>query len=439
MMNKAVLGAFGTLLLLAGASVALADSNHWQGDKIVEQDRDTYARLDLTQKFGVAFQPHMAVCASAPAGQASCNARVVTDAQGTPLAFTTPDRSTGSAKTPAVPPGFGPSQFLSAYQLSGKAPGTTPKIIAVVDAYDDPTIASDLSTYDSTYKLPTFPTCSGSITTAKSACFQKVNQNGSITQHPASNAGWALEISLDVETAHALCQNCSILLVEANSATYNDLMSAEDRAVAMGASVVSNSYGGSEFSSETSYDSHFNHPGVAFVASAGDAGYSVEYPAASQYVTAVGGTSLFLNSNGTYNKEVAWSGTGSGCSAVEPKPTPQIGITPGCAGRVVADVSADADPNTGAAVYDSTSYYGMKGWFEVGGTSLASPIIAATYAQGGVPGGTQENSLPYAHPANLHDVTSGSNGSCGGSYLCTALAGYDGPTGLGSPNGDLAF
>ncbi len=226
--------------------------------------------------------------------------------------------------------------------------------------------------------------------------------------------------------------------MEADSNSFADLMAALDRAVLSGATVISNSYGASEFSGESAYDSHFNKTGIAITVSSGDSGYGVEYPAASRYVTAVGGTSLRLNSNKTYASESAWSGAGSGCSAYESKPSWQHDAS--CSRRAVADVSADADPNTGAAVYDSFRYQGKSGWFRVGGTSLAAPLVAATYALAGTVGtGIFGNSLPYAHLSNLHDVAGGSNGSCGGSYLCTALSGYDGPTGLGTPNGVLAF
>ncbi len=200
---------------------------------------------------------------------------------------------------------------------------------------------------------------------------------------------------------------------------------------------------------ETADDAHFNHPGIAITASSGDNGYGVSYPAASRYVTAVGGTSLKKASNARGWTETAWSGAGSGCSAYDAKPSWQTDT--GCAKRTVADVSAVADPNTGVAVYDTanscgTSSYcdylisigvvqGADGWVQVGGTSASSPIIASVYALGG----HSSASWTYAHTASLNDVTSGSNGSCSGSYLCTAKAGYDGPTGLGTPNGTGAF
>jgi subtilase family serine protease len=241
-----------------------------------------------------------------------------------------------------------------------------------------------------------------------------------------------------VEIAHAICPNCKILLVEASSNSFLNLLKAEDYAIAH-ASVVSNSWGGSEFSSETSstYDNHFNHIGRPITFSSGDAGYGVEYPAASQYVTAVGGTTLNLNSNNTYKSETVWAGAGSGCSTYEPKPTWQKDT--GCLRRTVADVAADANPNTGAAIYDSVTYQGRVGWFQVGGTSLSSPIIAGVYALAGNAASTVDGSFPYAHRTALHDVTSGSNGSCGGSYLCTGKVGYDGPTGDGTPKGTGAF
>jgi hypothetical protein len=203
----------------------------------------------------------------------------------------------------------------------------------------------------------------------------------------------------------------------------------------MGAVAVSNSYGGSEFTGEATYGAaYFNHPGVAITVSSGDSGYGVEYPAASQYVTAVGGTTLQRTTGGGF-VEGAWSGAGSGCSVSEPKPSWQHDT--GCSRRTVADVSAVADPATGVWVYDT---FGGKGWAVYGGTSVASPIVGAVYAlAGAATPGDYPSKYPYANPAALHDVVGGSNGSCGGGYLCTAVAGYDGPTGLGTPNGAGAF
>jgi subtilase family serine protease len=206
--------------------------------------------------------------------------------------------------------------------------------------------------------------------------------------------------------------------------------------------VVSNSWGGGEFSGETTFDTHFSTANKPITFSSGDSGYGVEYPAASQYVTAVGGTTLRVNADNSYKSEAVWTGAGSGCSALEPKPTWQKDA--GCIRRTVADISADADPNTGAAVYDSVPYQGASGWFQVGGTSLASPLIAAVYALAGNAAGIGDAQYVYGHATygasgTLHDVTSGSNGSCGGSYLCTGKTGYDGPTGRGTPRGTGGF
>ncbi len=360
---------------------------------------------------------HVPVCLPAGIGEARCHAQVIVNEHGKPLATT-------------APTGYGPAQFLGAYGLTGIAAST--QTIAIVDAYDHPNILSDLNNYSRYYNIPELEDCS---VVSSAPCFRKVDQKGG-SSYPTGTS-WALEIALDVEIAHAMCQNCNITLVEANSNSYADLMTAVDYAVGH-ATVVSNSYGSNEFRGETAYDYHFNKPGIAITFSSGDNGYGAQYPAASKYVTAVGGTTLEL-SNTSYVSETAWSGAGSGCSRYELKPTFQH--DPGCAKRTIADVSADADPYTGAAVYDSLS----GGWIQVGGTSLSSPLIAGVYAlAGGVPFGTYGNSIPYAkynYATNLHDIIGGSNGGCARRYpyLCTAVSGYDGPTGLGTPNGITAF
>lgn len=359
---------------------------------------------------------YAAVCPAAEVGAAHCHALVATDTNGNPVASSTPPSGA-----------YGPAQFHGGYNLPTTAAAV--QTIAIVDAYDDPNIASDLATYDSHYGLPSCTSANG--------CLTKVNQAGG-NKYPKVDAGWALEIALDVEIAHAVCQNCKIVLVEANSNSLANLGAAENEAAALGANVISNSYGGSEYSSEAAdQSSYFNHPGVAITASSGDNGYGVEFPAASSYVTAVGGTTLKLNVDNSYQSESTWSGSGSGCSAYIAKPSWQSDA--GCSHRTVADVAADADPNTGAAVYDSVRYQGHSGWYQVGGTSLAAPLVGAVYALAGNASSLVYGSYPYAHSSSLHDVTAGSNGSCGGSYLCTATTGYDGPTGLGSPNGTGGF
>jgi subtilase family serine protease len=238
---------------------------------------------------------------------------------------------------------------------------------------------SDLQTYSTTFNLPQLANCSSTVTKSTTPCFKKVDQTGG-TSYPTSDSGWALEISLDVETVHATCDNCSILLVEAKSASNSDLLKAVDTAVNLGATIISNSYGGGESTTEISSDSHFNQPGIAIFASAGDDGYGVSYPAASRYIVGVGGTKLTLTSMGAYSSESAWTDGGSGCSAYETKPTWQHDT--GCKKRTVADVSADADPSSGAVVYDSVKYNNKKGWFKIGGTSLSSPLIAGIFATG---------------------------------------------------------
>ncbi len=292
-----------------------------------------------------------------------------------------------------------------------------------MDAFDDPTAEQDLAQYRSFYGLP--------ACTAASGCFRKVNQTGG-TLPPAPSPDWALEISLDLDMVSAVCPNCKILLVEATTNLDNDLYAAEDTAARLGADAISNSWGGDESSDETANDVHFNHPGIAITTSSGDSGFGVSYPAASPFLTAVGGTAL-TRAAGTARgwTESAWDGAGSGCSAFEAKPAFQT--DPGCARRTVADVSAVADPDTGVNVL----FGGM--WLTVGGTSASSPIIASVYALAGNTASANGAALPYANPGALFDVTSGSNGTCSPSYLCTGLAGYDGPTGLGTPNGAGAF
>jgi subtilase family serine protease len=348
--------------------------------------------------------------------EARCHARVRLDETGEPFAMRGPS-------------GYGPADLQAAYGLSSGGFGQT---IAIVDAYDHPYVENDLKVYRAQFGLPPCTSASG--------CFRKVDQNGG-TSYPRTDRGWALEISLDVQMASAICPSCNILLVEAASSSFADLGTAVNTAVRLGANVVSNSYGGGEFSSEQGYElSYLWHPGIAITASSGDSGYGAEFPAASQYVTAVGGTTLQRASNARGFTETTWSGAGSGCSAYIGKPSWQTDT--GCAQRTVADVSAVADPNTGVAVYDSFKYQGRSGWFVVGGTSVSAPIIAAVYALAGNASSVTFGGYPYDHSSSLYDITAGSNGSCGGSstaYLCTAGDGYDGPTGLGTPHGVAGF
>jgi subtilase family serine protease len=319
--------------------------------------------------------------------------------------------------------GYTPCDLQAAYKLPFASAGGG-QTVAIVDAYDDPNAEADLGVYRATYGLTPCTTANG--------CFRKVDQNGG-TSYPAGNTGWSEEISLDLDMVSAVCENCHILLVEAASNGLGDLLTAEQTAGSLGASAISNSWGANEFLFEILYDSYFQQ-GVAITASAGDSGYGTIWPAASPYVIAVGGTSLVPDGSSRGWSETAWKGTGSGCSPYESKPAWQHDS--GCGDRTVGDVAAVADPATGVAVYDT---YNESGWLAFGGTSVSAPIVAAVYALAGNGKSANAPSDPYANPSALFDVTSGSNGTCSPAYLCTAGVGYDGPTGLGTPNGTGAF
>lgn len=362
---------------------------------------------------------HRAVCARvglAP-GFARCHAHVVTDARGN----IRPGKS-ATASLLVAPSGYGPADLRNAYKIAGVGSGAT--TVAIVDAYGYPGAEHDLGVYRSQYGLPACTTANG--------CFHKVNQNGG-TSYPYADTGWDQEQALDLDMVSAMCPNCHILLVQASTASYGALATAENTAARLGARAISNSYGGGE-SGSTYYESAYNHPGIAITASSGDNGYGVEFPASSPHVTAVGGTTLQRASNTRGWRETVWSGAGSGCSSYYAKPTWQT--DPLCGRRTVADVSAVADPNTGVAVYGPTGGYG-SGWMVFGGTSVAAPLIASIYGVNGA--SVSYGSSPYSHKTALFDVTSGSNGYCGGSYLCTGVVSYDGPSGLGTPNGSSAF
>lgn len=356
-------------------------------------------------------------CGATTVGFAHCNAIV---------------RINGVTPNASSPSGLNPADLQSAYNLPSSTAGSG-QTIAIVDAYDDPNAEADLGVYRSQFGLSACTTANG--------CFRKVDQNGG-TKYPRANGGWAQEISLDLDMVSAICPNCHILLVEASSSSLTNLGTAVNEAAALGANAISNSYGGSESSSDPSYDSsYYNHPGIAITASSGDSGYGVEYPAASQYVTSVGGTTLTRDSSARGWHETAWGSAGSGCSKYDAQPSWQSSvsnITSVCSKRAVADVAADANPSTGVSVYDSYAYQGLSGWLVFGGTSVASPIIASVYGLAGNASSITYGSYPYSHTSSLFDVTSGSNGSCG-NLLCNATTGWDGPTGLGTPNGTGGF
>lgn len=355
------------------------------------------------------------VCGTATAGRASCDAHVVTDSALKPLATTT------------YQSGYAPAQLKTAYSLNGLTGTAT---VAIVDAYANPNAVTDLAAYRRQFGLGT-------------ANLTQFNQTGGTTL-PAGNTGWGQEEMLDLEMVSAICPSCIIIYVGANSASFADLGTSVNTAVAKGAKVVSNSYGGNESSNEVSaYRPYYNHPGVAITVSSGDSGYGAQSPAAFDTVTAVGGTTLTLSGTNTRQSETVWNGAGSGCSAYVAKPSWQH--DPGCSRRTIADVAAVADPATGVAVYDSYGSTGGANWYVFGGTSVAAPIIGAVYALSGNTAAIPA-ALAYTAPSgSLFDVTSGSNGRCvrgkntANAYLCTGVTGYDGPTGNGTPNGTAAF
>ncbi|MGH2834675.1 MAG: S53 family peptidase [Solirubrobacteraceae bacterium] len=374
------------------------------------------------------------VCSQAPsAGEASCHAVKLLNPHANWHGVH--GNGKGPSSTNSTPSGYFPADLQSAYGLeSASATGGEGQTVAIVDAYNDPNAAADLNRYRSQFKLPP----------CEAGCFRKVNQKGEEGSYPNSNTSWSEEISLDLDMVSAICSKCHILLVEASSASMANLGTAVSEAVALGANAVSNSYGGSEFSGETSYDGYFAHTGVAITASAGDSGYKTEYPAASPFLTAVGGTTLTKATNARGWNETVWSGTGSGCSAIEPTPGWQP-VTSLCKKRTVSDVAADANPNTGVATYDS---YGEPGWLVFGGTSVSSPIVASVYALAGNAFTFTNNAAQalYSTPT-LHKVTEGANARRCSVYLCNAKnslslvewGAYNGPTGEGTPNGIVGF
>ncbi len=322
----------------------------------------------------------------------------------------------------SIPVGYTPAQITKAYGFSGTGAGQT---IAIVDAYGSPTIQNDLDVFCTQFGLP------------KTAIISPSGGGGGGGGHKggnhAVNAGWALETSLDVEWAHAMAPSATIMLSVAKSASITDLVNAVDAAVAAGATVVSMSWGGSEWSGEASYDSHFSKTGVSFTASSGDSGAGAEWPAVSPNVTGVGGTTLSVDGSGNYSSESGWSGSGGGPSKYVTRPAYQNGWQAN-AKRTTPDIALDADPNTGVAVYDSTKYNGQAGWFQIGGTSVGAPIWAALIALANQAGATPLSGANLAlyglgsssYGTDYRDVKTGSNGYAAGT-------GYDMVTGIGTP------
>jgi subtilase family serine protease len=434
------------------------------------------------------------VCPSPRRGRATCFA-LVREPVAASTAGAAPFVLNDGASQSGPAGGLTPAQLASAYEYAPNEGGTG-QTVAIADAFDDPKIEADLGTFDSQYGLSACTTANG--------CFKKTGQTGSTTELPkVDKEGWSLEISLDVEAVHGACPNCKILLVEANEPTDADLAAAVNEAVKLGATEVSNSYGGPE---EAADEAAYNHPGVVITASAGDGGYydwdvisegfaapeRPESPASLPTVVAAGGTSLKLNENGTRNSESVWndsgrpsheeefkqySATGGGCSTLFTAPSWQQNV-PGWTNtacgtkRLDNDISAVADPYTGFDVYDSyncgkTCEKGGigKGWVTIGGTSLSSPLLSALYALAGGGGGVGYPAATlYSHlgqTPSLYDVTEGGNGycdgeapgpcgepevnellgnvDCEGTTACDAATGFDGPSGVGAPKGLGAF
>jgi subtilase family serine protease len=363
---------------------------------------------------------HVAVCPRGnPAGTARCFAHVVTDARGNPI--------NGKVNPAATPSGYGPADLRAAYGLTGVTGSGTPTV-AIVDAFAYPRAEQDLAVYRSQYGLPACTTANG--------CLRIVGQTGG---KPPSrvDTGWDNEQALDLDMVSAACPNCHILLVQASSASFSNLWTGVDYAKTQpGVRAISNSYGNTDSSSYAAYDSHYAGNNMAITVSTGDYGYGAQWPATAPGAVAVGGTSLVRSSGTRGWSETVWNGAGSGCGLGHSKPSWQNGVTDACGGRMEADLSANADPNTGVAVYGPINR-NSSGWGVWGGTSESAPFIAGLFALRN--GSINAASSIYAHKTSLYDVTSGSNGTCAVAYYCKGQAGYDGPTGLGTPNGIGAF
>ena len=349
--------------------------------------------------------PSKQVCGKVAPGYERCFAWIRTDIRG--------------KQNDSTPSGYGPSDLQTAYALTPYSQSNgSGETVAIVDAYHDPDAATDLATYRQTYGLPACGT--------SNKCFKQVAMG------TVENPEWGVEESLDIEMVSAICPNCKIMLVEAKDARSRSLSKAEQYAT-QHADYVSNSWGGHEGVVNKKFDADFDVKGVAIVAATGDSGYGsrASWPAILPTVTGVGGTSLTSTNP---RVETAWSGAGSGCSKLYKKPSFQQGINTGCKKRADSDTAAVADPNTGVAVYDT---FDEGGWGVIGGTSVASPIIASVFALAGKPSNNNPGNL-YANPTQLNDIIYGGNGTCG-PPLCQAGIGWDGPTGLGTPNGIGAF
>jgi MYXO-CTERM domain-containing protein len=358
---------------------------------------------------GILQYPHGAACGGS---RINCFARVRTDENGVISPHAVPSM------------GYAATDVQSAYGIDPT--WNTGATVVLIDAYGYSSLEDDLATYRGMYGLPACTSANG--------CLTIVNQEGGaspLPSPPPSNDDWTIETALDVDMVSAGCPNCKIVVVQADDDRSDGLLIANSTAVSMGATVISNSWGGPEnmFGTLEQSESYFNHPGVAVFVAAGDNGYDdggqgPDYPSTSAYTIGVGGTSLAQGSDSRGWTETAWRSGGSSCSTSITKPSWQTSNA--CGHRMTSDLSAVGDPNTGVAVYDSVD----GGWQVVGGTSAASPLIAAIYAATGHGNATAQ--FAYQNPSAFHDVTSGTNGSCG-PPLCSAGTGWDGPTGVGTP------
>ncbi|MET8645014.1 carboxypeptidase regulatory-like domain-containing protein [Streptomyces sp. NPDC004675] len=406
----------GLGMLIAGPTSALAASPAQSATvQASSQQRADAAHLAVPPQLASvppAYTP--AGCnAPDPSGDgARCQAMIATNSE---------HRVMANADGPA-PTSLTPKDIRDAYRLPDGGEGQT---VALIDAFGYSKAEEDLAHYREQFGLPECTSANG--------CFRKVDQRGG-TDYPTDNAGWAEETALDLDAVSSACPKCHILLVEADINSVDDLGEAAETAVRLGAKFVSNSYGvPGEFPEETGA-TYYDHPGVVITASSGDAAGTVLWPSSDPNVVAVGGTRLTRAPETDRGwTEAAWNGAGSGCSLYEPQPAYQADLATDCAMRATADIAADADPASGLAVYDTL---GEDGWLQVGGTSLASPLVAAMYALAGTPAeDAHPVTYPYADQGNhVFDVTRGSSGTCA-TVLCDAGPGWDGPTGLGTPNG----
>ncbi len=380
------------------------------------------------------------VCSDALPGTARClvliaddSARMQTSSARYAGGMNAPAPINAVQATAKVIAGYGPSDLQRAYGITSAAATNGDGVtIAVVSVYDALHLEDDLAAYRAHFGLPP---C-----TSANRCFTKRGQSDAGAL-PQPDPSWAIESTLDVQMISANCPRCAILVIEANSSGADDLAAAVDIAARQHPRAIANSYAIAEWPGERSpaYAAAYDHPGIAIVAAAGDNGYGVNFPAAYASVIAVGGTSLIATTtNARGFAEVAWSGTGSGCSAYVAKPAWQHDT--GCAMRTVADLAYAADPAYGVAMYTSTPLpSGRVGWLVAGGTSAGAPAIAALYGLGPSLGTNSAGARLYDNATHFFDITLGANGSCETPYACASGSGYDGPTGLGSPNGVTAF